>query len=233
MKRQVKGLLYFFATDIRHSVIVFWSILLFVLATVLTLSYFLFTSVDSKMTFGFPFPMYVYCLILGFITVKQSVPFAIKMGATRKSLFVSLGIFFFIMAVAKSIIANTLQEIVQVIMDKTNFDAFMFLHPAMLVENNWLNRVLFDSAIMFFLFMFMFVIGLIFYKYGVLGGASVAGVLAILLLIALAKGWVIDFVTDLIRNIDMGFVGQLAGLGLLLFLISYSFIRRITIEKRR
>ncbi|MEN2768272.1 hypothetical protein [Ornithinibacillus xuwenensis] len=233
MKNQIKGLLYFFATDIRHSITIFWSILLFVLVVALTFAYFLFQSTDSYMAFGFPFGIYFYCLILGFITVKQSIPFAIKMGATRKSLYVSLGIFFLFIAVAKALLANTLQQLVQVIIDKTNFDSFMFLHPAMLMEDTWINRVLLDSAIMFLFLVLMFIMGLIFYKYGVLGGGAVAGVLAILLLIGLANGSLVEFIIEFFQNIDMFFVAQLLGLGLLLFLISFVFIRRITIETRR
>ena len=88
MGRQINGLLYFFITDIRYSLMIFWTILLGILGVSLTISYFLLGVEDGSLYFMFQF-IYVYCGILGFITVRESIPFALKMGATRKNLFIS------------------------------------------------------------------------------------------------------------------------------------------------
>ncbi|WP_047985188.1 hypothetical protein [Ornithinibacillus californiensis] len=233
MNKQIKGLLYFYISDIRHSLMIFWSILLLVLVVSIAFAYYLIGVEDSMMAFGFPFAIYFYCLILGFMTVKESIPFAIKMGATRKNILISLAIFFLGLVVLKSIVASTIQEIVLLFTDATGITTFQFLHPAMMLEDTWLNRILIDVCIMFFLLSFMFIIGLLFYKYGFAGGGLVAGILAIATLFGVAKGWIYEFIVDVVTQMDMLFFYQVLGVGLLLFLLSNVFVRRITIEKRR
>lgn len=56
MGRQIKGLLYFFITDLRYSLITFWTILLSILVISLTFAYFLLSVEDGGFYFGFPFP---------------------------------------------------------------------------------------------------------------------------------------------------------------------------------
>lgn len=233
MNKQVKGLLYFLASDIRHSLLIFWSILLLVLVVSISFGYFLLGVEDGEMAFGFPFAIYFYCLVLGFMTVKQSVPFAIKMGATRKNLYISLAIFFMGLALLKAIVANTIQSLVQLFIDNAELSSFRFLHPALLMEDTWINRVLLDVGIMFLFMAFMFLIGLIFYKYGMTGGGIVAGILGILLLFSLAKGWILDFIMKLVEDLNMVVAAQLIGLGIVLYLLSFIFIRNITIEQGR
>jgi hypothetical protein len=233
MNNQIKGLLYFYFNDIKHSILIFWSILLFVLVVSIAFAYYLLGVEDGMMAFGFPFAIYFYCLILGFITVKESIPFAIKIGATRKNIFISLGLFFLILVVIKAIVASTIQELVLILTKNTGLTSFMFLHPAMALEDTWLNRVLIDICIMFFLLSVMFIIGLLFYKYGMAGGGAVAGILVIALLFGIAKGWVYEFIADLIKQLDIVFFFQMLGVGLLLFIVSFVFMRRITIEKKR
>src|SRR5699024_5911205 len=87
MGRQIKGLLYFFIADVRYSLTIFWTILMGILVVSLIVAYFLTNVKNGMMSFTLTAPMYVYCAILGFLTVKESVPFSIKMGATRKNIF--------------------------------------------------------------------------------------------------------------------------------------------------
>jgi hypothetical protein len=233
MNKQIKGLLYFYISDIRHSMMIFWSILLFILVVSIAFAFYLLRFEDGMMAFGFPFAIYFYCLVLGFITTKEYIPYALKMGATRKNIFLSIGIFFLGLIVLKSLIANTIQELVLLFTKSTNITSFQFLHPAMMLEDNWLNRFLIDIGIMFFLIAFMFFIGLLFYKYGMAGGGIVASILVIGLLFGIAKGWIYDFIVEVVSQLDIVFFYQMLGVGLLLFVISFIFVRRITIEKRK
>ncbi|WP_026908230.1 hypothetical protein [Paucisalibacillus globulus] len=232
MNNQVKGLLYFYFNDLKRSILIFWSILLLVLVVAIAFAYYLIGVEDGMMAFGFPFAIYFYCAVLGFIAVKEYIPFAIKVGATRKNIFKSLGLFFLSIAVTKAIVASTIQELVILLANNTDLTSFMFLHPAMAVEDTWIYRVLIDICVMFFLLSFMFVIGLLFYKYGFAGGGAVAGVLAIGLLFGIAKGWIYEFVADLLKQTNIMFFCQMLGIGLLLFILSFLMVRRITIEKR-
>ncbi|SFB16707.1 hypothetical protein SAMN04488072_108175 [Lentibacillus halodurans] len=235
MGRQIKGLLYFFGADIRHSLTIFWTILLGILVVSLAFTYFLsgIDDDDALFTLSLTGPMYVYCAILGFLTVKESVPFSIKMGATRKNLFVSVGIFFLALSFAMSVAASILQELVMSLLNVSGIDLFMFLHPAYFLDDTWYTRILIDMSIMFFFLSVMFIIGLIFYKYGLAGGGSFLGVLLIVCLIGIAQGWLIDFLFELVADIDLGFFYQLFGIGVVIYAISFLFLRRITTVKVR
>ncbi|MBP1948117.1 hypothetical protein [Virgibacillus litoralis] len=231
MGRQLKGLLYFFITDIRYSLLIFWTILLSILVVSLAFAYFLTDVENGMMILSLTGPMYVYCGILGFLTVKESIPFSIKMGATRKSVFVSLGIFFLAISLFMSTAASILQEIVKVLAEMTGVDTFSFLHLAYFVDNTWYTRILIDTSVMFFFLALMFVVGLIFFRYGLAGGGSFLGVLVVLLLISIAKGWIVDFFINLFSEIDLAFFYQMLGLGIVVYCISFLFLRRITTVK--
>jgi len=235
MVRQIKGLLYFYGSDQRYSLIVFSTILLAILVVSLAFTYFLASldDVDTIFTFSLTGPMYVYCAIVGFLTVKDSVPFAIKMGATRKNLFVSTGIFFLVLSFAMALTATILQELVMALMNATGIDFFVFLHPAYFLDETWYTRVLIDTAIMFFFFTVMLLIGLLFYKYGLAGGGSFLGALLVVSLLGVAQGWLIEFVVDVFAGINLDFFYQLLGVGAVIYGISFLFLRRITTVKVR
>ena len=228
MGRQIRGLLYFFITHQRYSLMIFWTILLSILVVSLSFSYFLLDVEDGAFYFGFAFAVYFYCAILGFMTVKESIPFSLKMGATRKNMFISIGLFFLSIAFAKAVVASTLQEITLLFTEATNLHTFSFLHLASFLQDTWLNRVIIDTAIMFFLSAIMFIIGLLFYKYGLAGGGTVAGAFIVLLLLGIAQGWIIDFFIDLFSDIELTFFFQILGVGIMIYCISFLFIRRVT-----
>ena len=94
MSRQIKGLLYFFIANSRYSLFIFWTILMSILLVTLTISYFAQDVDNFFMTLSLTGPIYVYCAIFGFLAVKELIPFSVKIGATRKNLFIGLGIFF-------------------------------------------------------------------------------------------------------------------------------------------
>lgn len=231
MSKQLKGLLYFFITDIRNSLLIFWSILLSVIVISVIVAYYLLSVEDGNLSMGFPFAIYIYCAILGFITVKEVIPFSLKMGATRKKLFVAIGLFFLGIALAKSALASTLQAIISQFTNKAEIHTFEFLHLASLFQDTWLNRVIIDTTIMFFLLAIMFIIGLLFYKYGLIGGGSVVGIIAILLLTGTAKGWIVDIFAWIFADTTMTFFYQLLVLGIVIYCLSFLFLQRITTVK--
>lgn len=166
--------------------------------------------------------------ILGFLTVKQSIPFSLKLGATRKNIFISLGLFFLGLSIAKAIFASIIQSLTLKFTEITSIHTFEFIHPASLLEDTWLNRVIIDSSILFFLSVFMFIISLLFYKYGLAGGGSVTGIMVIALLVGIAKGWIFDFFINLFSDINLLFFFQLFAISLLLFCLSFLLLRKIT-----
>ncbi|MEC5424152.1 hypothetical protein QGM71_11675 [Virgibacillus sp. C22-A2] len=231
MGRQIQGLLYFFINDIRYSLIIFWTILLSVLIVSLAFAYFLITVENGVMAFSLTGPIYIYCAIFGFLTVKEAVPFSLKMGATRKNLFISLGIFFLALSFAKAVVGSILQEIIEGFAVGVGISTFSFLHLAYFTTDTWYTRILIDTSIIFFFLAFMFMIGLLFYKYGIAGGGIVLGILVIALLVGIAKGWVFDFFTKLLVTFNLGFFFQLLAVGILIYAVSYVFLKRITVVK--
>lgn len=226
---------YLYVSDYRHSITIFWTILMAILIVSLWITYFLagLNNEDTFFTLSLTGPMYVYCGILGFLMVKESVPFSIKMGATRKNLFISLGLFFLLLSFAMSVAASILQELVMALMNATGLDMFTFLHPAYFLDDTWHTRIIMDTSIMFFAFAVLFVIGLLFFKYGLAGGGSVLGVALVVLFLGSAQGWLIEFVIDVFTEIDLGFFYQLFGIGIVIYGISFMFLGRITTVKVR
>ena len=233
MGRQIKGLLYFFIADVRYSLTIFWTILMGILVVSLTVAYFLTDLENGFMTLSLTGPMYVYCAILGFLMVKDSVPFSIGVGATRKNLFISLGVFFLGLSLVKAVAASIIQILVNLFNAKAGMDTFMFLHLAYFTEDTWLTRIFIDTSIMFLSLSTLFVFGLLFYKYGLAGGGSVVGVIVILFLTGIAQGWLIDFFIDIFQSIDMMLFGKLLVLGIVIYGFSMLLLRRITIVKAK
>ncbi|GAB3042534.1 hypothetical protein [Virgibacillus ainsalahensis] len=233
MGRQIKGLLYFFITEIRYSLMIFWTILLGILVVSLAIAYFL-TGIDDEevfFTFSLTGPIYVYCAIRGFLAVKEWIPFSIKIGATRKNLFVGIGMFFFLMALLMAIAASVLQEIVGAFSSLIGIDLFYFLHFSYFMDDTWYTRIVIDISIMIFLFTLMFIIGVLFHKYGMAVAGSVLGVIAIVLLVGIAQGWIFDFIIELFTNVELTLFYQVLGIGIVIYCISFVFLRRITTVK--
>ncbi|MBT2217720.1 hypothetical protein KK120_18065 [Virgibacillus dakarensis] len=233
MGRQLKGLLYFYATDARYSLLIFWSILLSTLLVSIVGAYFLLNVENGQMTFALSMAIYIYCGITGFIQAKHGIPFSIKMGSTRKNIFAGMGLFFLGLALAKSVLANTIHSVILFGTDKMGISSYQLIHPAQLLTDTWLTRVIIDATVMFFLLSFMFLLGLLFYKYGLLGGGVVVGTLAIILLFGLAQGWIADFFIDIFQSFDMTFFYEVFAVGIVLYVVTWIMLRRITTEAAR
>jgi hypothetical protein len=228
MGRQFKGLLYFFSSNVRHSLLIFWTILMSILVVTLTISYFLL-NVEGEMAFSLTAPMYVYCGIMGFITVKEMVPFSIKMGATRKNLYVVIAIFFLLLSLFKAIAGTIIQVLVTSMNEAIGLNNFDFLHLAQFIDDTWYTRVVIDTAVMFFFLTLMFLLGLLFYRFGFAGAGSVLGILLVGLLLSIAKGWAWDFITDIVESFGMTFFLQMTIMSIVFYVLSFFLVRRITI----
>lgn len=231
MGRQIKGLLYFFGADIRRSILIFWAILLSILIICLIGSVLLSDVDGGFMMMTLTIPIYIYCAIAGFITVKEAIPFSIKMGATRKSLFLSLGILFLSLSIVQSVLASTIQTAVNAINPLLGIENFAFFHVVYFMQDTWFTRIMVDLSITFFCFTLFFVIGLLFYKYGLAGGGTVIGLLVILLLFGFAQGWLVDFIIQTFQGLHLTVFYQLFLIGIVLYALSILLLRKITIVK--
>ncbi|MHA6252679.1 hypothetical protein [Oceanobacillus sp. CAU 1775] len=234
MNRQIKGLLYFFLTDVRYSFFIFWSILLGILLLSLGIAYFLLDVEGGFFAFGFPFATYFNVLFLGFITVKETISFALRVGAIRRNIFLATGLFFLGYAIFIAVLSSTIQFLVSLFTDAINLHSFRFLHTAeMLGEDTWLTRVLVDTVVLFFILVVTYLFGLLFYRGGVLVSGIVLGVLGVILLLGVTQGWLIDQMVQIARNLDLLFFAQMFVIGMIIYFFTYLLIRRITIVKAR
>ncbi|WP_284141561.1 MULTISPECIES: hypothetical protein [unclassified Virgibacillus] len=230
MGRQVKGLLYFFTADSMRTLAIFWGILSGTLLLNLVIAYFLVDVTDTRMLFIIPFGTYIFCAIFGFVTVKQCIPFAIKMGATRKNIYASIGIFFLLLAIFKAVLSSTMQSVLMFLIDLFQIKTFSLVHPAALLQDTWLTRIVLDASMMVLILTIMFFVGLIFYRFGLLGGGVFSGVIVIVMLLGLAKGTIFDVATQLYKNIDMTLFYQISFIAFLLYVCTWIFIRKITVH---
>ncbi|MEN1970203.1 hypothetical protein WMZ97_19300 [Lentibacillus sp. N15] len=228
MSRQIKGLLYFYITDAKHSLMVFWSILFGTLVISIVGAYLLLNVAEGQMNFGLSIAAYIYCGIYGFISAKHGTPFSIKLGATRKNMFVSTGIFLMGLAIVQAVLVSTVQTVVVAGAKIVGIDTFQFIHPAQLLTDNWVTRFVIDTAMMFFLLSLLYLIGLLFYKYGLLGSGIVLGILAVILLFGVAKGWVINFFIDIATSFSITFFYEILLIGIVIYGVSWLLIRKIT-----
>ncbi|MBO1001483.1 hypothetical protein ACFSKI_15670 [Pseudogracilibacillus auburnensis] len=234
MSEQLKGSIYYLSSEIRYSLSVFWSILLSLLALSIFIDL-LFK--ETNVVFTLAFPVYIYSAIAGQILVKSGVPYLIKMGSTRKNVFISFAVHFLGLAMVNAIIANTTYLIVQLIYKVVGVNegtAILNTQPPPfglnLFQDTWFTRFVIDSSICFILLVCSFILGLIFYRYGLIGGFSTIGVLLLLLIFGISNGWLIKLFLPIFADFNLSFFFQLFLFSILLYLFSYLLLRKFTIK---
>ncbi|WP_217589693.1 hypothetical protein [Lentibacillus saliphilus] len=232
--RQIKGIMYFFITGARYNFTIFWAILLSTMFVSLLIAYFVGEmSHDMTMVFAVSAAVYIYCSIMGYSTVKEAIPHLLKLGATRKNLFIGLGASFLCLAFLKAVLTSGVHVVVTWLTDMFQIDGYQLIHPAELIGNTLINRIVIDTAVMFFILASMFVLGLLFYKFGLLGGGIVISALVITFLVGLAAGTIPDIAIKLYETRALMQFVWLFLIGFGLYAVSWSMLRHITIVKTR
>lgn len=242
MPRQLKASVSFLFTEVRRTVIIFWSILLALLLLTLILNTVFFQ--EGTILFEISFPMYAFAAIMGQLIVRSSLPYLIKMGSTRLNVFKSVGVYFFGLSLFNAVLANTIQSVTLFLFGSSsaNSEPFMtitregdqvisFSHFADFFQNMWWTRVVVDTSIMFFLLASGFILGLIFYRYGVVGGVSFIALIMFIIILGISKGWLIEFFITIFTNISVVFFVQLLLIGLIIYLFSYLLLRRLSLAQ--
>lgn len=238
---QLKGLLYYSFINMKYSLIIFWSIMCGILLLTIGADL-LFSSENTSFYFDFSFPIYIFAGIMGFWVVKNMIPYIIKLGSTRMNVFIGTGIALLLLAVLNAVIASTIKSLVAVFYSKTTngvvsistgeeaSEQFYFSHIIDLFgENTWLNRFIIDFTISFFFIAVMFVLSLIFYRYHLIGGFAFLAIVMFCMIFAIAKGWVWDFIVNVLSDFSIVFFYELFVTGLIVYLLSYLLLKRITV----
>lgn len=238
MVNELKGSLYYSFVNLRYSLLIFW----LVLAGVFIVSLLLDTIFEGgQVSFNMSVPTYFFAAIFGYWMVKNAIPYMIKMGSTRPVLFLTLGIFGIVLSLFNAVLSNTINEVVTKIYGNSGLNDSIYLEVNgseehvnhigdFLTNNTWLTRVVIDSSISFFLFACLFISGLIFYKYGLVGGFASIAAVVIVIIFAGTKGWLQDFVIAVFTDITFTFFYQLFAVGIVIYLLSYLLLRRLTLQ---
>lgn len=238
MVNQLKGSLYYTFINLRFSLIIFWGVLAGVLAiSVVTQN----LIADSYMPFNMSMPTYIFAAAFGYWMVKNTIPYLIKMGGTRTIIFLVMGIFGIVLSLFNALLANSISKLITMIYGNTGVGGVItfevdgkkmtFNHIGdFLTNNTWFTRVIIDTSISFFLFGCLFICGLIFYKYGLVGGFGFLALGMISIILDASTGWLEEFVTTIFTNFNFTFFYQLFVVGLLIYLLSYLLLRQLTIR---
>lgn len=181
MMRQCRGILLFEMLDMRNSLIIFWTILV----TCMALSFGIQLSIGGNMTVSSGIAVYIFSAIAGFLTVKETYPFSIKMGATRKNYYGSTSLFLLILAMfmaAGHTLLIMVLEGVNSSLSRADLNIFFFA-KILGTENLYLLNFYIDAAICFFLLSSFFLLGSLFYRFGLIGGYAAVGFAAVLMFI--------------------------------------------------
>jgi len=237
MQKDIKGVLYFLFANVRYPLGVFWTILFSIYLISILFSV---ISGNENVLFQASIPIYIFCLVLGMWTVKNTIPYLLNMSVTMKLIFISVGIYFLLLAIFQAVLANTLTIFISLIgmkamsgevslIDGDQEFTFYFTHLSQFLQNDTLmSQIMIDTIICFVALSSMFLVGLIFYRFGLVGGFSFLGALFIIYILSIAQGSFIDLVTYFIDNYSMKLYFQVFALAFLLYLLSYIFLRRIT-----
>ncbi|WP_066188008.1 MULTISPECIES: hypothetical protein [Gracilibacillus] len=233
MNHQIKGMLYYYTQGVLHSTKIFWTILVAIILTMNIICYLLLDVADFEMYFAIPFATYTNVAIVSYQLIKGNVPFGLKMGATRKNIYIMQLYFMVLYSFAMAVAASTFRQIIEWLQQWAGITNYQFVHPAMALTDNWAMRIVVDTLVMFFLMAALYLIALIFYRTGLLGGGILLGAMLVTVLFGVFEGWMIDLVMNVIPNVDfMSFV-ILFAIGIVFSLIGFPFMRRITIVQTR
>lgn len=230
MKRQLKAMLYFFGADLRHSFLIFWSILIAITIISIIGALVLTNFENGKVFLTISMPVYVYAAILGFITVKESLPFVIKMGGTRKNFFIAIGILFLGLSLLIGLIQNILHSLINILLNIFEINNFNLLHVAAIMQqqDSLLYRFSIDICLSFFFLSTFFFLGLIFYKYGILGGFSSMGIVLLTLIFASANVELLRQIINILSDPALYYFTILLGAGVVFYGLSWLLLRKIS-----
>src|SRR5699024_1445353 len=111
MSKQLKGLLYLQTANVKRHFIIFWSILCGTALMSFIIAGMTMTGGNTMVMF-FSGAVYIFAFFIGFNQVKLDVVYAIKLGATRKNIFISTAIFFLGLSFISAIFVSVLHQFI-------------------------------------------------------------------------------------------------------------------------
>lgn len=189
--KELKANLVYLIYDHRYSITVFWSVLVASTALLFAVSYFIS---EAHMGLSLSLAIYIFCAITGFLITKETFPFLIKLGSTRKTFLFSAIVFNVLLAVFMSAVAVAVDQIVKIVVkmaNVANFQVFNMLEGTTLAST-WYNELLLNIVICFLVLSFGFMLGAVFYRLGLVGGFSGIILLVFIIIFPETRSFLID-----------------------------------------
>lgn len=226
MFKELRANLYFFMIDVKHTMTVYFitytaSFILFYFLVLL------FTE-NIKIDFILSMPMYIFMGILGFVSIKESFPFTLKLGSTRSGYVLSSLLFAFFISVTMTVISYLLHQLFKFLLSITETKNISFIHPSQLTSGsaNMVNEMGLDILLNLILIAIGFMLGAFFYKYGLAGVLTAILAIVLLFIIPPIHNGFVDFLfTFESHKININYAGVLL-ITLVCYLISGVVLRR-------
>ncbi|MCD5322345.1 MULTISPECIES: hypothetical protein [Pontibacillus] len=225
MLKDLRAVLYYLIVDYRFSFMVFFSIMsasLIVLAGISLVAegttIYVFLSV---ITLWFSF-------ICGFNMTRETFPFLIKMGITRNQYILGGALFTGVFSLAISIMVFIIQHIMNAFIDVANltnianYTAFDYLP----IQETILNELWLVALVNFLVISLGFVLGSVFYRFGMIGGVSTIIGVFFLFMLPESRSIIVDFLSSMKgQDFEIRYTSILI-LSLVLFLPNWTLLRR-------
>lgn len=239
MAKELKGSLYMIYSNYFYSLLTFWAVLIGIVGISIVFAY-IYPGSESYFTLSAP--SYFYGPIVGAMLVTGIMPYLIKLGVTRFSLFVSIGIFGGVVTIANSIVIQVIQKILTLIFKETASGHLLLAKgESTLVLNHiaeafpvdtWWTRIVIDTSLAFLFLAIAFFIALIFYRYGKLGGFLFLAAIAAIMIFGMSSGgFLYQILERIFTTFSFHYFYYLFGIGIVIYGLSYVILHRLTIKQ--
>lgn len=239
MLQRVKGVIYYTMTNLRYPLSIFWTVLLAIAMLASLLS---FVADSNHIWFQASIPILIFSLVIGIWSVKHIIPYLLNMSVTRKEIYLGIGISFILLAMLQAFLANLLVKLLEVFgkpviagmifIEESGLEtSISFEHLGQFLQSDTIyTRLIVDFILCYVALVVMFLIGLIFYRYGLLVGFSLLGISFVLYLYLIAQGSLIEFLYYVSDNYSLTLYVQFLSFGIIIYLLSFLLLRRFTVS---
>ncbi|GAA0340247.1 hypothetical protein GCM10008967_33260 [Bacillus carboniphilus] len=226
MNKQMKAVLTFSLFDIRQPLTIFWSVLIGFMLLGTGISFTL--GQGTIMIFSSSVAVYIFCGISGFLTVRDTFPYNLKMGGTRRNYFVGISLYFLLLAIVMSAFHNVMITIFDKLVDVLKINGIQFFHFSTLtgLQDTWILRFFIDGVLALFVLIFFFFLGVMFFRFGLIGGYSVIAICAIAIILPQGRDRLIEFFIGFATNDAILQYIWLLGIGVVLLFITRLIMRK-------
>ncbi|MDZ5710951.1 hypothetical protein [Jeotgalibacillus haloalkalitolerans] len=196
MFNQLSALVRFFLIDYRFSVLIFWAIFTFSLIPLTVLS----TYTNGSVIISVAIAIFIYSGISGFILIKETFSYTIRLGSSRQQYMLSAFTFSALLAVIMAAISIAVTfTYTNLVATVWNNVQFMHISEAITGEFSWFAEFGLLTLFCFMVFNFGFFLAAAFHRFGLVGGLGLLAVLVITLLIEPLRTPVIEFFISDVR----------------------------------